>query len=117
MMEYFWGLPRFLSRLSPFHGSFFITSMGSLGIPPIYHHLYDFGNVPVFMSFGAKEHRYEVQADGTVKHVPVVGFTVVMDERTVDGFYYATALRYMKRIYRNPHMLDERPETIVEDIP
>jgi pyruvate/2-oxoglutarate dehydrogenase complex dihydrolipoamide acyltransferase (E2) component len=91
--------------------------MGSLGIPPIYHHLYDFGNVPVFMSFGAKEHRYEVQSDGSVKHVPTVSFTVVMDERTVDGFYYATALRYMNRIYRNPWMLDERPETVVEDIP
>ncbi len=116
-MDYFIGLPRFLSRLSPFHGSFFITSMGSLGIPPIYHHLYDFGNVPVFMSFGAKEHRYEVQSDGSVKHVPTVSFTVVMDERTVDGFYYASALRYMKRIYRNPWMLDERPETVVEDIP
>ena len=116
-MDYFIGLPRFLSRLSPFHGSFFITSMGSLGIPPIYHHLYDFGNVPVFMSFGAKEHRYEVQSDGSVKHVPTVSFTVVMDERTVDGFYYASALRYMKRIYRNPWMFDERPETVVEDIP
>jgi len=116
-MDYFIGLPRFLSRLSPFHGSFFITSMGSLGIPPIYHHLYDFGNVPVFMSFGAKEHRYEVQSDGSVKHVPNVSITVVMDERTVDGFYYASALRYMKRIYRNPWMLDERPETVVEDIP
>ena len=117
IMDYFGCLPRFLSRLSPFHGSFFITSMGSLGIPPIYHHLYDFGNVPVFMSFGAKKHRYEVQSDGTTKHIPYVSYTVVMDERTVDGFYYASALRYMTRIYRNPWVLDERPESVAEDIP
>ena len=116
-LDYFGIMPRFISRLSPFHGSFFITSMGSLGIPPIYHHLYDFGNVPVFMSFGAKEHRYVTQPDGSVKHMPYVSFTVVMDERTVDGFYYATALRYMRRIYRNPWQLDERPETVAEDIP
>ena len=116
-LDYFGIMPRFISRLSPFHGSFFITSMGSLGIPPIYHHLYDFGNVPVFMSFGAKEHRYVTQPDGSVKHMPYVSFTVVMDERIVDGFYYATALRYMRRIYRNPWQLDERPETVAEDIP
>ena len=116
-LDYFGIMPRFISRLSPFHGSFFITSMGSLGIPPIYHHLYDFGNVPVFMSFGAKEHRYVTQPDGSVKHMPYVSFTVVMDERIVDGFYYATALRYMRRLYRNPWQLDERPETVAEDIP
>lgn len=117
IMDYFGVLPRFLSRLSPFHGSFFITSMGSLGIPPIYHHLYDFGNVPVFMSFGAKKHRYELQADGSTKHVPYVSYTFVMDERIVDGFYYATALRYLNKIYKNPWMLDEKPETVVQDIP
>lgn len=116
-IDYFGFLPRFLSRLSPFHGSFFITSMGSLGIPPIYHHLYDFGNVPVFMSFGAKKHRWELQADGTTKHVPYVAFTVVMDERITDGYYYAAALRYMTKLYKNPWILDTRPETITADVP
>jgi len=53
-MDYFGLLPKFLLELSPFHGSVFFTSMGSLGIPPIYHHLYDFGNLPVFCSFGCK---------------------------------------------------------------
>ena len=117
IFDYFGILPRFLSRLSPFHGSFFITSMGSLGIPPIYHHLYDFGNVPIFLSFGAKKHRYELQADGSVKKLDLVGYTVVMDERIVDGFYYATALKYMTKIYKNPWVLDKKPETVVEDIP
>ncbi|MBP3917734.1 MAG: hypothetical protein J6I50_01005 [Clostridia bacterium] len=117
VIDYFGFLPRFLSRLSPFHGSFFITSMGSLGIPPIYHHLYDFGNVPVFMSFGAKKHRYELQADGSTRHVPYVAYTFVMDERIVDGFYYASALRYLHKIYKNPWLLDQKPEVVVADIP
>ena len=38
----------------------------SLGIPPIFHHLYDFGNVPVFWSFGRKRQAFEYQWDGTV---------------------------------------------------
>ncbi len=117
ILDYIGLLPGFLAKLSPFHGTFFITSMGSLGIPPIYHHLYDFGNVPVFMSFGAKKHRNELQSDGTVKKVPYVGYTIVMDERTVDGFYYASALKFMNRVYKNPWVLNDPPETVVEDIP
>ena len=65
-MDYFGLIPASLIRVSPFHGSLFITSMGSLGIPPVFHHLYDFGNVPVFCSFGAQEKRLEVRRDGTV---------------------------------------------------
>ena len=45
VLDYFGFLPRWLTKLSPFHGSVYITSMASLGIPPIFHHLYDFGNV------------------------------------------------------------------------
>ena len=50
--DYFGWLPKWLTDLSPFHGSMIITSMGSLGIGPIYHHLYDFGNVPLFVAIG-----------------------------------------------------------------
>ena len=34
-MDYFGLLPKKLEEVSPFHGSMFITSMGSLGVPPI----------------------------------------------------------------------------------
>ena len=66
LLDYFGLLPKFLLELSPFHGSLFFTSMGSLGIRPIYHHLYDFGNLPVFGAFGMKRKANEVLEDGTV---------------------------------------------------
>ena len=66
LLDYFGLLPKFLLELSPFHGSLFFTSMGSLGIRPIYHHLYDFGNLPVFGAFGMKRRAVEVQEDGSV---------------------------------------------------
>ncbi|MBO4229687.1 MAG: hypothetical protein J5938_05000 [Clostridia bacterium] len=116
-LDYVGWLPKFLTDLSPFHGSMFITSMGSLGISTIYHHLYDFGNMPVFISFGKKEHLNELDADGVVRRKSYVSFTVVMDERICDGFYYATALKQMMKLFKNPSELDLPPETIVEDIP
>ena len=75
LLDYFDLLPRKLTLVSPFHASFFITSMGSLGIPPIYHHLYDFGNIPVFLAFGSKYRKNEVNADGTVSEKKYIDFT------------------------------------------
>ena len=115
-LDYFGMLPQFLLEVSPFHGSVFFTSMGSLGIPPIYHHLYDFGNLPVFGSFGCKRRSLEVQEDGTVVQKKYIDFKFCMDERIVDGFYYAAFFKHYKRIILHPEMLDNPPEEVVRDI-
>lgn len=115
-MDYFGLIPRFLTDVSPFHCSFFITSMGSLGIPPIYHHLYDFGTCPTFCSFGAKKRTYELEADGTVTKQQYMDFTFVMDERICDGYYYASCLRMLKNILRDPWQLDTPPAEVKQDI-
>lgn len=115
-MDYFGLLPGFLLEVSPFHGSMFITSMGSLGIPSIYHHLYDFGNLPVFVAFGAKRKAVEVNAEGEVIQKKYVDMNMTLDERTCDGFYYATVIKHMNRVFQHPEVLDEPPETVVPDI-
>ena len=90
--------------------------MGSLGIPPIYHHLYDFGNVPVFCSFGAKYKRWEMDKDGNAQERHYVDFTFVTDERICDGFYFASGLRLLKGMLRHPEALELPPKEIAEDI-
>ena len=115
VLDYFGCLPRWLTKLSPFHASVYITSMASLGIPPIFHHLYDFGNVPVFISFGKKRHAYETQRDGTVVFRKYVDACYVTDERIVDGFYFASVLRYIHNLIHDPSQLDLPPEEIRED--
>ena len=115
-LDYFSLMPKFIAKVSPFHCSYFITSMGSLGIPPIYHHLYDFGSCPVFFSFGTKRRAYELDAQGIVKKKSYLDFTFVLDERICDGYYYASALRMLKNIIKNPWQLDNPPEQVIEDI-
>ena len=117
LLDYFGLLPKFLLELSPFHGSLFFTSMGSLGIPPIYHHLYDFGNLPVFGTFGCKRKAVEVQEDGTIVPRKYVDVKFVLDERICDGYYYATFFKYYRRLLRNPEILDQPPTEVVQDIP
>ena len=117
LLDYFGLLPKFLLELSPFHGSLFFTSMGSLGIPPIYHHLYDFGNLPVFGAFGCKRKAVEVLEDGTIVPRKYIDCKFVLDERICDGYYYAAFFKYYRRLMRNPEILDQPPEKVVKDIP
>ena len=116
VMDYFGKIPQFLLEVSPFHASVIFTSMGSLGIPPIVHHLYDFGNLPVFIAFGRKYRRQEIDAEGNVVTRRYVDFTLNCDERTVDGFYYATVLKYFRKLLKNPEVLDVPPAEIINDI-
>ncbi len=115
-LDYFGLLPRFLLEVSPFHGSLFFTSMGSLGIPPIYHHLYDFGNLPVFGAFGMKRRAVEVLDDGTILQRKYVDVKFTMDERIVDAFYYGSFFKHYKRILAHPEILDRPPEEVLRDI-
>ena len=114
-LDYFGLLPKALLEVSPFHGSIYMTSLGSLGISPVYHHLYDFGNLPIFAAFGCKRRTMEIQPDGTVAERKYVDFRFTLDERTVDGFYYASFIKYFKRLFRHPEVLDQPPEEIVKD--
>lgn len=116
LLDYFGLLPKFLTELSPFHGSLFFTSMGSLGIPPIYHHLYDFGNLPVFGAFGCKRRALEVQEDGTVVQRKYIDLKMTLDERICDGYYYATFFKYYRRLLAHPEVLDNPPEEVKADI-
>ena len=116
LMDYFGLLPKFLLEVSPFHGSIFFTSMGSLGIPPIYHHLYNFGNLPIFGAFGMKRKALEVLEDGSVVSRKYVDVKFSLDERIVDGYYYAAFFKYYKRLLRHPEVLDQPPTEIINDI-
>ena len=116
LLDYFGLLPQVLLDASPFHGSMIITDLGSLGIPAIYHHLYNFGNLPIFLSFGAKRRAFELDKSGVPVERKYVDYKVVVDERTVDGFYYAAALKHLKYYLKNPAALEAAPESVKEDI-
>ena len=117
LLDYFGLLPKILLELSPFHGSLFFTSMGSLGIRPIYHHLYDFGNLPVFGAFGMKRKANELQDDGSIVQRKYIDVKFVLDERIVDGYYYATFFKYFRNLMRHPELLDNPPDVVNADIP
>ena len=78
--------------------------------------MYNFGNVPVFIAIGTKRKTHEPSADGSATERRFIDYKCVLDERVCDGFYFSQAFRLFKSLLRRPHVLDEPPETIVEDI-
>ena len=116
MMDYFGWLPASLTEISPFHGSMIITDLGSLRIGPVYHHIYNFGTLPVFIAFGAKYHKYEVNRHGQVEDHKYVDTKMVLDEGTVDGHYYAQLLRAFRYICDHPEVVENPPSRVIEDV-
>lgn len=115
-LDYFGMMPKSILEASPFHGTLAITDLGSIGLPAIYHHLYNFGNMPLFIAFGAKRKVREIRPDGTIAERKYVDYKLVMDERCCDGFLFSQAFRLFRSILRKPHVLDIPPEVIVQDI-
>jgi pyruvate/2-oxoglutarate dehydrogenase complex dihydrolipoamide acyltransferase (E2) component len=64
-----------------------------------------------------KRRANEVEDDGTVVQRKYIDVKFVLDERIVDGYYYATFFKYFRRLMRNPEILDLPPEEVIPDIP
>ena len=116
MMDYFGWIPESLTEASPFHGSMIITDLGSLRIKPVYHHIYNFGTLPVFIAFGAKHHVYELDRHGNMVDKKYVDCKFSLDERTVDGHYDAQAFQAWRYIFEHPEILEQPPTRVVDDI-
>lgn len=108
-------LPKSIIEFSPFHTSFYITNLKSLGINHVFHHTCEFGTNGLFFAMG-KEKEVAVAHKGEVFVEKHMGFSLVSDERFCDGLYFALALRELRKIMRNPALLETPLEERVEDV-
>lgn len=116
-LDYHGLIPQSLLELSPFHGSMVLSSMGSLGVPSVFHHLYNFGNVPMFITFSTNRHGNELNTDGSVQKKHYLDFNITMDDRICDGQYYSEALHEFRKYLKNPDLLEVPPKEVIQDIP
>ena len=108
-------MPKKVVELSPFHTSFFITNLKSLGINHVFHHTYNFGTTGLFFAMG-KEKKIPVIKGDKIAYEKHMGWGLVSDERFCDGLYFAMSLRQMRKIMRNPVVLETRLEKKNEDV-
>ncbi len=100
------ALPKGVLEASPFHTTFFITDMRSIKLPPLHHHIYNFGTTGMFFSTGVDKEVLSLNKEtGEVTSKIVMPISFVSDERFCDGYYFANSFRMLLRILKNPKVL------------
>ncbi|MBI2892421.1 MAG: 2-oxo acid dehydrogenase subunit E2 [Deltaproteobacteria bacterium] len=95
-------LPGSFIRSDPMYASLFIANLGSLKIDAAYHHLYEYGNIPIFAALGRVKEVLVVDSAGQVARRTVCDVRYSFDERVEDGLYCARALDLLRRMVEDP---------------
>ena len=103
----FWGLvPKSLTEGDPNFTSVFLSNLGSIKCPAVYHHLNNYGTNSIMVTIGTLHKEELIMPDGTKQIRDVVDFCATLDERIADGFYFARSLKLIRHIFAHPEMLD-----------
>ncbi len=82
-LDRFGLMPRFMIDGDPMYASLFVANLGSIDMDAPFHHLYEWGNIPLFCAIGRAR-------DGKLP----LRFT--FDERIEDGLYCLRALELLR---------------------
>lgn len=110
-------LPKKLIDVSPFHCSCFLTNMKSISATYVYHHIYNFGTIGLFVGLG-KEKIQAVYNEVEEKFEPkkVVQIGLVIDERICDGLYNSKSIKLCRKYIKFPHLLEEGLKELPQDL-
>jgi hypothetical protein len=95
--------PQFFVDNDPLYASVFLTDLGSLGMDPAYHHLYEYGTIGIFGAIGRA--RMELVGDpntGRMERQRIATVRWSFDERVEDGLYAGYGLKHVKRLIEDP---------------
>lgn len=107
VLDYFNLLPAAAIRSDPLYASMFVANLGSLGLEPAYHHLYDCGTTPLFLTIGRVKKAPVVEQDSRLAVGDVVDLRISFDERVCDGLYCARSLDIFKAFVEDPELLEQ----------
>ena len=93
--------PRGLIDTDPLYTSAFVANLGSLKIDAAYHHLYEHGNCPLFVTIGQIA-QVPAVVDGQVVIRPQLTLRYTFDERVEDGMYCAKSLQLLAQRIEDP---------------
>ena len=95
-------LPHSLIKPDPLYASFFVANLGSLKMDAVHHHLYEYGNIPIFACIGKKEEVPAFDANGNVVRKTICKVKYTYDERIEDGLYCAAGLDLLRTLVEDP---------------
>jgi len=114
-LDHFGLLPGAFIKNDPLFASMFIVNLGSINLDAGYHHLYEYGNIPMLVMAGRSKEEVVVGPDGKPEIRPMMALRYSFDERIEDGLYGARALEILKRIIQDPDAAIGGERTIQEN--
>ncbi|TNE43696.1 MAG: hypothetical protein EP343_33315 [Deltaproteobacteria bacterium] len=101
-MDYNNILPGSFIKGDALYTSIFMANLGSINMASAYHHLYEWGNCPLFIMAGKIEERPYVE-DGKLKTRKVIPMRLTYDERIDDGLTASHGIESVRRVLEDPH--------------
>ncbi len=98
-------MARSLIESDPMWCSVFMTNVGSFGLDAPFHHLFERGNCPVFVSVGKVREEFKMNEKGEVEKKSMLRLRYTFDDRIADGVYMGRALDLMRSYIENPSLL------------
>ncbi len=95
-------LPYSLTKNDPLFSSMFIGNLGSLKMDAIHHHLYEYGNIPIFACIGRRRRVVTADDAGTITTPLTCVVKYTFDERVEDGLYCMAALDHLRKLVEDP---------------
>jgi hypothetical protein len=106
VLDFYGKMPRALSDEDPNYSSIFLTNLGSIKCPAVYHHLNNYGSNSIMVAIGTIHKEEVFQPDGSRQVRDVVDVGVTLDERIADGFYFGRSWKIVQHLLSNPQLLD-----------
>ena len=103
--------PAVLMEELPFYVGMYITNTASIGLHDVNHHLYNWGNVGLFLGMGVTE-KIAVVEEGETRMKRYLPIGITADERVCSGAHYARFFSDVKRYLEHPELLEQPPEKV-----
>lgn len=106
VLDFYGCVPAFLKEDDPNFSSVFLTNLGSIRCPSVYHHLNNYGSNSIMVAIGTIHKAEKIMEDGSRQLRDVVEVGITLDERVADGFYFGRSLKIVQYLMTHPELLD-----------
>lgn len=105
------------TRDMPMYCTAFLANLGSIGLPTVYHHLFEMGTIGFFLAIGKIEKRVFVdQETGETSVRQMMTIRISLDDRISEGIYLRKTVEYLHLYIENPELLELPPELTQEQL-
>jgi hypothetical protein len=115
-LDYFGLLPASYIRGDTLYTSAFLANLGSIGAEAVFHHLYEWGNAPVFLTVGRRKKEVVINERDELEVAEVMDLKFSLDERISDGVYFRATIELLSDLIENPEKLEAPPDSLPDPL-